>query len=60
MNENRGNKTHVLCPTSQTSLYRVALVGHLCFKCDEIRLSWVFYVQNTRHARGKTLTPVLG
>ena len=33
---------------SQTSLYRIGLVGHLFFKCDEMRLSWVFYRQNTK------------
>ena len=38
---------------SQTSLYRIGLVGHLFFKCDEMRLSWVFYRQNTNHSPEK-------
>ena len=29
----------------QTSLYRIGLVRHLFFKCDEISLRWVFTVK---------------
>ena len=31
---------HMFC--SQTSSQRIGLVGHLFFKCDEMRLSWFF------------------
>ena len=30
---------------SQTSLYHIGLVGHPFFKCDEMRLRWVFTVK---------------
>ena len=33
---------------SQTSSQRIGLVARLFFKCDEMRLSWVFYRQNTK------------
>ena len=45
MSKNQSSKTHVLHPTSQTSLCCIGLVGHLFCKCDEMRLSWVFYCQ---------------
>ena len=44
MSEHRGNKTQILRPISQTSLFRIGLIGHLFFNYDELRLSFFFTV----------------
>ena len=42
MSEHRGSKTRSV---RRLGLYRIGLVGLPFFKCDEMRLLWVFTVQ---------------
>ena len=55
MSEKIEVEKHIHVHNSQTSSYRIGLVGHLFFKCDKMRLSWAFYRLNTSHSPEKYL-----